>query len=181
MLTLELMLHESHWVILLASAHGLDARAETRDGQDDNIADLLGCLHAGEVFPGDVPLAGAHIKVVWIVEIRENGVGPDGWASELDYAFVVLAKSARLLAVEGLLGDVCDDVDKYRMAWLGLDGPLAELDAARVPLSPVWPVWISLDANDHAVGICRHILGNPVGCTLQGRCINVRVDAASRQ
>ena len=145
------MLHKSHRVIFLASAHCLDARAEARNGQDDNIANLLRLLHAREVGKSDVATAGAHVEIGRIVEEGENAIGPQPGPSELDYAFVVLGELALSLALQGLLGDVGDHVNEDGVSGLRLDGPLAELDATRVPVSPIRAIRISLDANDHAV------------------------------
>lgn len=167
------MLDKGHGIVVLASAHGLDARAEAGNGQHNDIADLLGGLHAGKVLPGDVALAGAHVKVVGVVEEAKDGVCPAGGAGELDDALVVLVEVALGLALERLVGDVGDDVDQNGVAGLGLHGPLAELDAARVPVGPVWAVRVGLDANDHAVGVCGDVGGDPVGGALQGRGVNV--------
>ena len=157
MLTFESVLDKRHWIVVLSSAHGLDARAETGDGQHDDIANLLGRLHASKVLPGDVALAGAHVEVVRVVEKVEDGICPARRAGEFDDAPVVLCELALGLALEGLVGYVGDDVDKNGVAGLCLHGPLAELDAAGVPLGPVWAVWVSLDANNHAVGVGGNI------------------------
>jgi hypothetical protein len=177
--TFKLMLDESHRVVLFTSTHCLDARAEAGNGQNDDVANFLGGLHAGEILPGDVALACAHIEVFGIVEVCENSIGPYRRAGELDYALVVLGEGAGLLTVERFLGDVRDDIDEHGVARLGLDSPLAELDAARVPLSPVWTVRICLNSNDHAVGVGRHIAGDPIRRALQRGSVNVRVNSSS--
>lgn len=166
--TFKIVLHKSHWVIWLACTHCLYSWAEAGDGQNNDIANLFRRLHAGEVFPGDVALAGAHVKVVGVVEEGKDAVGPHGWACKLNDAAVVLGKGTGLLALQRLLCDICYDVDENRVAGLRLDGPLAELDAARVPFSPVCSVGVGLDANDHAVGVGRDVVGDPVCGALQG-------------
>lgn len=167
------MLDESHLVVFLTSAHGLNTRAEAGDGQNNNVADLLRRLHAGEVLPCDVALAGAHVEVVRVVEVVENAVGPDRGASKLDYTLVVLAELACLLAAQCLLCNICNHVNEDGVARLRLNCPLAELNAAGVPLSPVWTIWVGFDTNNHAVGAGWHILGYPIGCALQRRRVNV--------
>lgn len=149
--TLKVVLHKCHLVVVFASAHGLDARTEACNRQDNDVADLLWCLHACEVLPCDVSLASAHVEVIGIVKVGKNGVRPDRRASELNYALVVLVEFAQLLALQRLLCNVRYNVDEYWVTGLRLDGPLAELNAARVPGRPVGAIWIGLDANDHAV------------------------------
>lgn len=67
------------------------------------------------------------------------------------------------------------------MAGLRLDGPLAELDAARVPFRPVGTVWVCLDANDQADGGAVEALREPVGCGFEDVGVDVGVDAAPGQ
>ena len=173
------MLHIGHWVVVLASTHGLNAGAEACDGQDNDITNFLGRLHAGKVFPCNVTLACAHIEVVGVVEVVEDGIGPDSGPGKLDDAFVVFAELARVLAVKCLLGDVCNNINKHGMARLRLNSPLAELDAAGVPLGPVRAIWISLDADDHSVGVRGYVRGYPIRRRLQCRSVDIRVDAAT--
>src|SRR4051794_26187197 len=97
--TFKVVLNKSHGVVIFASAHGLDPRAEAGDGENDDIADLLGRLHTCKVLPGDVTLGGAHIEVVGIVEECENGVGPDGRTRELDDALGILAECTSIFAL----------------------------------------------------------------------------------
>ncbi len=180
--TFEVVLDKSHWVIVFASTHCLDSRAETSDRQDNDIANLLGCFHAGKVLPGNVAVAGAHIEVIWVVEVGENSVCPDGWASEFNDTLVVLAKKTSLLALQSFLRDGSYNVNEDRVTGLGLNCPLAKLNATRVPISPIWTIGISLNANHHAVRIGRHIRGDPISSALQRNRVNVRVDtAASKQ
>lgn len=167
------MLDKRHWVVFFAGTHCLDTGAEARNGQNNDIADLLGSLHASEVFPGDVALARAHIEELGVVEVAEDGVGPDSRAGELNDALGVVTELASLLAVQSLLRDVGDNVDENRVTGLRLDGPLAELDAAGVPVSPVWAVRVSLNANDHAVRAGSHVLRDPVGGALEGGGVDV--------
>lgn len=77
------------------------------------------------------------------------------------------------------MGNVGDHIDKNGVAGLGLDGPLAKLDATRVPVSPVRAIRISLNANDHTVRVAGDIGRNPVSGTLQRVGVDVGVDAAS--
>ena len=93
--TFKVVLHIGHWVVILASTHGLNAGAEACDGQDNDITNFLGRLHAGKVFPCNVTLACAHIEVVGVVEVVEDGIGPDSGPGKLDDAFVVFAELAR--------------------------------------------------------------------------------------
>lgn len=155
--TFESVLDECHRVVVLAGAHGLDTRAKARDWQHDDIANLLGCLHAGEVLPRDVALAGFHVEKVGVVEEAKDGIGPARGTGELDYALVVLGELALSLALECLVGDVRYNVDEDGVTGLGLHGPLTELDAARVPLCPIWAVRVGLNANDHAVAVCGDV------------------------
>ena len=128
--TLEVVFHKGHRVVVFAGAHLSHAGREAGDWQNDNIADLLSGLHAGELLPGDVALAVGHVEVLRVVEVAEDEVGPERRASELDDVLVVVGQLACALADERLLGDVGDNVTQHGVAGLGLDGPLAELDAA---------------------------------------------------
>ena len=89
-LAFKLMLHKSHRVVIFTGAHLLDARAKARNGQDDDIANLLGCLHSSEVFPGDVALACGHVEIFGVIEEAEDGIGPQRGSGELDDALGVL-------------------------------------------------------------------------------------------
>src|SRR5690606_27693795 len=86
-----------------------------------------------------------------------------------------------LLSFQGLHRDVCNDFSEHRMAWLRLNSPLAELDAARIPLGPIWPVWIRLNSNDEANRAGLELRGDPFGCWLQGLSIDVCVDSTASE
>ena len=179
--TFEFVLHERHWVVIFASVHLLDARTETRDRQDDDIANLLRGLHACEVLPSDIALASAHVEEIGGVKEIEDNVGPKPRACELNDTLVVLAEFVVRFALESFLSDVCYDVYENRVARFRLNCPLAELNSARVPFSPVWAVWISLDTNNHAIRVAGNIVGNPICSALQCRRVNIRVNAATSE
>jgi hypothetical protein len=179
--TFEFMLHKRHWVVVFASIHLLDAGTETRDGQDNDIANLLRGLHACEVLPSDIALASAHVKEIGIVKEIEDNVGPKPRASKLDNTLVVLAEFAVCFALESFLRDVCYDVYEDRVTRFRLNCPLAELNSARIPFGPVWAVWISLDTNNHAIGVAGNIVRNPICSALQCRRVYVRVNAATSE
>ena len=66
------------------------------------------------------------------------------------------------------------------MAGLALDRPLAKLDAAAVPISPVGTVGVGFDANDEANCRARNVGGEPVEGALERVCVDIRVDATAR-
>lgn len=179
--TFKLMLHESHRIVLFASVHRFNARAEAGDWKNNDVADLLWLLHSGEMGVGDVALAGAHVEIGWVVEEGEDAVGPKTGAGELNDAFVVLCEFALCLALQSFLGNIGNHIDEDGMAGLRLDGPLAELNATGVPVGPVRAIRISLDADDHAVRIAGHIVRNPISGTLQRVRVDVGVDATPRK
>jgi len=180
--TFELVLHKRHRAVDILGAHLLHAGAEASDGQDDDVADLLVLLDAGKVHGGDVPRdALLVLEVLGVVEVAEDGVRPDGGARKLDDALVHLGlgEDAGLLHAQRVLGDGRDDIAQHGVAGLGLDGPLAELDAARVPLVPVGPVGVCLDADDEADGGPVEVRGQPVDGGLERDGVDVAVDAAA--
>lgn len=182
MITFKLMFDIGHWIVVVASAHLTNTRAETCNGQNNDIANLFGLSDACKMFPGDVALAGRHVKVVRVVEKGENGIGPDGRAGEFDNRVNGgFCQLAGFLATQSFVGDGSDQIAQDGMARLGLNGPLAELNAARVPVVPVRTVGVGFYANDHAVAGARDVGGHPFGGALQGASVNVRVDSSSCQ
>jgi hypothetical protein len=179
--TFEFVLHKRHWIVVFASIHLLDARTETRNGQDDDVADLSRGLHACEVLPSDVALASGHVKKVGVVEEIEDNIGPNPRACELNNTLVVFAEFVVCFALESFLRDIGYDVYEDGVTWFGLNCPLAELNSARVPFSPVWAVWISLDTNNHAIRVAGNIVGDPICSALQCRRVNIRVNAATSE
>lgn len=176
------MLHKRHRVVILSGTHLAHTRTEARDGQDDDIADLLGQGHAGEISPGDVPIASGHVKVPLVVHVVEDDIGPHSGPGELNDVLVLeRPQQASLLLLQGQERDVGYDLAQDRVAGFGLDGPLAELDAARVPLRPVGPVRISLDAHDQAHGLLGDARREPVNGRPDGEGVDVGVDAAPSQ
>lgn len=83
------MLYERHGIVVFPSSHLAHAGAETRDGQHDDVANLLGRRHAGEVLPRDISIACGHIEVPLIVHVAEDGIGPHGGSRELDDVLVL--------------------------------------------------------------------------------------------
>ena len=177
------MFHKRHRIVVFARAHSLDAGTERGNGQDDDIAHPLRRLDAGEVLPGDVALAGRHIEVVLVVEVIEDGIGPDSRPGELHDRLLlgrgVGAERAFALHLQRVLGDLGDDLAQHGMPRFGLDGPLAELDAARVPVVPVRSIGVGFDADDEAVRGARHLGRHPVHGGFERRRVDVRVDAAA--
>lgn len=153
---------ERHWVVRFLGAHLLHPWAEARNGEDDDIAHLLGSLHAGESLPRDVlPI---HLIIRWVVQITENGIRPDGRAGEFHDAFIKLLflQYTQLLHPECVFGDGGDNVAEDRMAGFGLNGPLAKLNPARIPVMPVGSIGVCLNANDEANGGSGDLRRKPV-------------------
>src|SRR5579862_8354811 len=65
------------------------------------------------------------------------------------------------------------------MAWLGLNRPLAKLNATRIPLMPVIPIRVSLNTDDETNAREWNSLRNPVDGRLQGSGIDVRINTPS--
>ncbi|KAL7353079.1 hypothetical protein ACKS0A_03844 [Histoplasma ohiense] len=165
--TFKLMQDKGHRMAGVLGAHLADAGAEARDGQDDDVAHLALHGDAGKVLGGQVPAVrrARGLEVLGVVEVAEDAVGPDGGAGELDDGLVHDAREqdAGALHAQGVLSDGGDDVAQHRVARLGLDGPLAELQLARVPQVPVLAVvCVGLDADDQADGGAVDVGGEPL-------------------
>lgn len=173
------MLDKRHGIVRFLGAHLLHPWAEARDGEDDDIAHLLGGLDAGESLPRDVlPI---HLVIRRVVQITEHGVGPDGRAGEFHDGLIELLffQDPKLLHSKGVFGDGGDDVAENRMAGFGLNGPLAELNPARIPVTPVHSVGVGFNANNETDRGARDLGGKPVRRGLQCRGVNIRVDAST--
>jgi len=116
--TLKVVFDKGHGIVLFASTHGLDSGAEASDGKDDDIADLLGLLHASEMVVRNVALAGAHVEVGGVVEEGENAVGPHARACELNDTLVILCELALGLALERFLSYIGHDIHQDGVARL---------------------------------------------------------------
>ncbi|KAL1982765.1 hypothetical protein VTN96DRAFT_947 [Rasamsonia emersonii] len=67
------------------------------------------------------------------------------------------------------------------MARFRLDRPLAKLDPSRVPVVPIRPVRVRLDADDQPYRQSVHVVGQPVGRRLQRLSVDIRVDPPAGQ
>lgn len=180
--TLEFVLHKRHRVVHILGTHLLHTGAEARDRQDDHVADLLVLRDARKVHRGDVLRVPVLVpEVLRVVEVPEHGVRPDRRTRELDDALVHLGlgEDALPLHSQRVFRDGRDDVAQHRVARFRLDRPLAELDPARVPLVPIGPVRVGLDADDEADGRTVKVLGEPVDGGFERDCVDVGVDAAT--
>lgn len=84
----KIMLDERHWIVRFLGAHLLHSWTEARNGKDDDIAHLLGRLHASESLPRDIlPI---HLVIRRVVQITENRIGPDRRAGEFHDGFIEL-------------------------------------------------------------------------------------------
>ena len=179
--TVKIMLDTRHGVIIFPGTHLTHARTEAGNGKDDDVSDLLDLLHAGEVPPGHIPLAGPHVKVVLIVEIGKHTIRPEGRTGKLDDAIASALERASLLPPQRFFGDGGDDVDQDGMSGLGLDGPLAELDPARVPFRPIRPIWIGLDADHEPIARAGNGVGHPFVRRFQDGGVDITIDAPAGQ
>lgn len=174
------MLNKRHRIIIVLGTHLLDTRREAGNGQNDNIANTLARLHAGKVVIVDAALAGIEVKEAGVVEVVHDGVGPDGRASQIhDTGAAEGSELAVVLHFERSIGDAGDDITQHGVTRLALDGPLAELDAAAVPVSPVGAVGVGLNTNDETNRLLRDRGGDPSVGTLDSIGVNVGVDAAA--
>ena len=65
------------------------------------------------------------------------------------------------------------------MTWLGLDGPLAKLDPAGIPVLPVRSVRIGFNANDEADHFPGKLLRDPFGGGFECGGVDVGVNATA--
>ncbi len=171
------MLHKRHGIIDISRPHLTHSRTEACDGQDHDIAHLLRLLDPREIGPRDISQSRLGIKVPIVIEILIDLIGPPRRTGELDDALAgLVTEGAGLFPFQRLFGDGGDDIRQHGMARFRLNRPLAELHASRVPLGPVLPIRISLDANHQAERRAGNGLRYPVVRRFERRRVDVAVD-----
>lgn len=173
------MLDKRHRIIVFSTPHRLHPRAKTRNRQHHHITDLLRALHSRKIAPGDIPDA---IKEFLIIEEIKHRVRPHRRPRKLHHLVVADVQRTHLLPPQRLLRDARDDAAQHGVSRLGLDGPLAQLDAPAVPLRPVLAVGgVDFDPDDESDRLVRHGLRDPVERRAQRMRVDVGVDAAPRE
>jgi len=177
--TLKIMKHKRLRIIHLSRPHWPHSRTKARNRQDHHITHLLRPFHPRKYRPINPMSLPASIVILWVIKKVKYDICPYCRSCELHHIVMLDMQLPRPLQLECRFGDVGYNLSQHRMPGLALDGPLAELYSARVPVLPVGAIWVSFDADDKANLIRLECVGKPFGSWFERAGVDIRVDTST--